>query len=208
MGRMTRTFSTPSNPAHIKPAKEAQRIAELGVDLDALVAAVNASRTYFQPIPLATLRETTNMDVGAVAANGGLLASDTTPILEAINAATDGCQRVAWAAANVDQVMFQVPLPPDIDTTEDLEIHIRGLMAGATDTTTSMVSAAYFNEGDTAIADTGATDFAATVGEVVITIAAADIPTGAQTLSVGLTPEAHANDALYVTGIWLEGVLT
>ncbi len=177
-------------------------------DIKGLIDELNDNRTYFHAVPLATLRETTNMDVGNIAANGGLLASDSTPILEAVNGATDGCQRVAWAATNVDQVMFQVPLPPDFDVSSDLEIHIRGLMGGATDTTTSLVSAAYFNEGDTAVADTGSTDFTAAASEVIITIANADIPTGAQTLSIGLTPEAHGTDALYVTAVWLEGERT
>ncbi len=44
----------------------------------------------FITIPLPGLRETANLDVGNLAAHGGILASDSTPILEAINAATDG----------------------------------------------------------------------------------------------------------------------
>ncbi len=207
MGRYTKLKNIPTNFANIQVAEHAQRIAELGVDLAGLITAANASRTYFQSIPLATLRETTNLDVANIAANGGVLASDTHPILEAVNAATKGQQRLAWAADNVDQVMFQIDLPPDLDATEDLTINIRGLMSGSTATTTSMVSAAYFDEGN-AVADLGATDFAAAVGQVVITIAAADIPSDSKSLTVGLTPEAHATDALYVTSITVQGTLT
>jgi hypothetical protein len=161
------------------------------------------SAQAFIPVPLHSVRETSTMDVGAIAANGGVLASDTTPIMEAINGATDGCQRISWVANDVDEVTFQVPLPPDIDVSADVVVHLRIASAGTTNAV-GFTLASYFNEGDTAVADTSGTNQTATYAEVVATIAAADVPAGAQTLTVGLTPVAHATDALYLTAIWIE----
>lgn len=157
----------------------------------------------FIPISLMLLRETSNLDVGNLAAHGGILASDSTPILEAINAATDGCQRVHWAASDNDQVTFQTALPPDLDVSADVVLHARAAMAGTTDTPT-VALASYFNEADTAVADATAAITGTAFAEYTATVAATDVPTGAQTLTVGLTPGAHTTDALYLTALWIE----
>jgi hypothetical protein len=159
-------------------------------------------KTGFIPVPLANVRELSTGSFINAAGNGGLLASDTTPILNTINGDTDGAWRLAWAASNNDLVGFQVPLPPDLDEAAAVEIHLRAYMAGATDT--PVISAdSYFDEGDTKVEDDSpALD--ATPTERVITIAAGDVPAGAQTLSVELTPGAHTTDILYVTAIWVE----
>jgi hypothetical protein len=157
----------------------------------------------FFAVPLTSLREATAFDVGNIAANGGLLASDTTPVLSAINDATDGCQRVLWAASNMDQVIFQMPLPPDFDDTADLVLHIRAAMAGATDTPTIAVDS-FFNEGDTKVVDATGAVTGASYAEYTATIANADIPVSSQSLTIGLTPGAHTTDTLAVSAIWLE----
>jgi len=171
------------------------------LDLQTLQADVR--RTGFVPIPLTAFREATAFDVANIAANGGVLASDTTPILEAINAATDGCQRVLWAASNNDQVICSIPLPPDLDTTADLELHFRIVSGGTTDAVGFTV-ASFFNEGDTSVADTSGTNQTTTYAEVLATIANADIPSGAQVITFGLTPVAHTTDTLAMTGAWIE----
>jgi hypothetical protein len=161
------------------------------------------SAQNFLSIPLNSWREASSFDVGAIAANGGVLASDTTPILEAINGATDGCQRINWAATNVDQVVTSIPLPPDLDVTADLVLHTRIASASTTDAVGFTVDT-FFNEGDTKVTDTSETNQTATFAEKITTIAAADIPAGAQTLTIGLTPVAHGTDAMYLTATWLE----
>lgn len=171
--------------------------------LNDIDAAVYDAVVGFIPIPLHSLRETTNFDVSNIAANGGILASDTTPIMDAINVATDGCQRILWASSNNDQVVFQAPLPPYIDTTADLVIHMRIVSGGTTDAV-GFTFASFFNEADTSVADTSGTNQTTTYAEVVATIAAADIPSGAQTLTCGLTPVAHTTDTLAMSSIWIE----
>lgn len=161
------------------------------------------SAQKFIPIPLHSLRETTNFDVSNIAANGGLLASDTTPVMDAINAATDGCQRLLWASSNNDQVVFQIPLPPDLDVASDIVIHHRIVSGGTTDAVGFTV-ASFFNEGDTSISDTSGTNQTTTYAEVTTTIAAADVPSGAQTLTVGLTPVGHTTDTMAMSAVWIE----
>jgi len=131
-----------------------------------------------------------------------LLASDTTPILSTINGDTDGAFRVSWAAANVDPIGFQTPLPKDFDDSADLLIRIRSASESTNDTPVFSADT-YFDEGDTKVSD-DSDAVSDTYADKTITIAAADIPTGARTVSVELTPGAHGTDALYVTAIWLE----
>ena len=140
--------------------------------------------------------------MGNIAANGGVLASDTTPVLSAINDATDGCQRVLWAASNSDQVIFQTALPPDLNDAANIVVHVRAAMAGVTDTPTITVDS-FFDEGDTKVVDATGAITGATYAEYTATIAAADFP-ASQTLTVGLTPGAHTTDTLAVTAVWIE----
>jgi hypothetical protein len=161
------------------------------------------SAQAFIPVALTSLRELTAGAIPNAAANGGLLASDTTPILNTANGDTDGAFRLSWAASNSDAVGFQIPLPPDFDGAANLEIHVRAAMAGATDTPTISCDS-YFDEGDIKVADVSAAITGAAYAEYTITIAAADIPDTAQTFSVELTPGAHTTDALYLSAIWIE----
>jgi hypothetical protein len=81
-------------------------------------------------------------------------------------------------------------------------IHFRAKSGGATDTPT-IASDAYFNEGDTKVEDVSAA-LGAAYAEKTITIAAADVPAGAQTLTVELTPGAHTTDTIVLSAIWIE----
>jgi len=161
------------------------------------------SAQKFIGIPLVQWREVGTNDIQNLAAHGGILAKDSTPILEYTNGDTDSALRLRWAADDVNAIVTQVPLPPDLNAGADLVLHIRAAMAGATNT--PVISAdSFFNEGDTKVEDDSAAITGATVAEYTITIAAADVPAGAQSLSIELTPGAHAADALYVYATWLE----
>jgi hypothetical protein len=157
----------------------------------------------FIPVSLMSLREVSTMAVGNIAANGGVLASDTTPVLAPINGATDGCQTVSWVASNNDVVAFQVALPPDIDDAADLVIHFRIKSAGTTNAVGFTVSC-WINESDTKVDLTSTTNQTATWAEKIATLTAADVPSGAQTITVGLTPVAHTTDIMYLSAIWIE----
>jgi hypothetical protein len=154
------------------------------------------STQHFIPIPLTAgmIGDATNtVSFGGPA---------TDPILDYTNGDTDSSLRWTWAAASVEEVIYQTPLPPDLDVTADIVIHLWcGKDANAN--TVTLASDAYFNVGDTKVEDVTAT-IAQTAAETTITIGSADVPAGAQTLTVELTPSAHAGDALYMWAIWIE----
>ncbi|MDD5774372.1 MAG: DUF2190 family protein [Candidatus Omnitrophica bacterium] len=157
----------------------------------------------FVPLSLMAFREAASMAVGNAAANGGLLASDTTPILQPINGATDGCQEIVWAASNNDPIITTIALPPDLDDSADLVLHSRIVSGGTTDAVGFTVDT-WFNENDTKVSDTSQTNQTATWAEKITTIAAADVPAGAQTVTISLTPVAHTTDTMAVSAVWLE----
>jgi len=149
----------------------------------------------FLPIPLASCLETDGTNATA-------LTGSTTPILDMADGDTDSGLVLTWEASNSDAILFQTPLPTNLDASSDLVIHFRAKSGGATDTPT-IASDAYFNEGDTKVEDVSAA-LGAAYAENTITIAAADIPAGAQTLTVELTPGAHTTDTVVLSAIWIE----
>lgn len=154
-------------------------------------------KTGFVPVPLTAVYEGDGTNVVAA------LGPATTPVLDMTNGDTDSALRLLWAATNVDPIIFQVPLPPDLDEAAVVEVHLRAAMEAANDT--PVINAdSYFNEGDTKVEDASAAITGTTPAEYTITIAAADVPAGAQTLTVELTPAAHGTDDLYVYAIWIE----
>ena len=163
------------------------------------------SAQHFIPVMLHTFREVATNDIQNLAAHGGLLASDSTPALTCANGDTDGCLILTWTAeADEEAIIGSIALPPNLDTTADLVLHFRAAMEATNDTPT-IASDAYFNEGDTKVEDASAAVTGTSWAEYTITIAAADIPAGAQTLSIELTPAAHSTDDLYVNAAaWLE----
>ena len=157
----------------------------------------------FLPIPLTNFRHCTNFDVSNISDNGGVLASDTTPLLDAINGATDGCQRLVWASSTNTQIVTSIPIPPDFDSSKDIVIHFRSVSGGTTNAVGFSV-ATFFNEADTKVSDVSTTNQTVTWAEKIATIAAADIPAGAQTMTIGLTPVAHTTDTMAINSVWLE----
>ncbi len=165
----------------------------------------------FIPIPLANWRAVVSNNIDDVtdtpATNdqyGSLLHKGSTPVLEFINGDTDSSLRLHWAATDVTPIVMQIPLPPDLDTSFDVVLHLRMLLDSDSDLPAVDVDS-YFNEGDTKVSDIiSAAPSDGTYGEKTATIAAADVPSDAQTLTMELTPEAHANDALFTSATWIE----
>lgn len=153
-------------------------------------------------VPLESLRELSSSDIINAAGNGGLLAKDSTPILEKVNGATDGAMRLNWATSNADAVSFQFVVPPDLDDTKDVVVKVRAAMGGATNTPTITVDS-WWDTGDTKVSDATGAVTGTTVATYTATIATADVPASV-VCTVNLTPGAHANDALYVYGVWVE----
>lgn len=161
------------------------------------------ANTGFIRISLSELRELSSNATMNIAANGGLLASDTTPILEAVNGATDSALRVKWAASNSDLLTWQTPLPADLDPSQSIIVKYLAAMAGATDTPT-LSGDHFFNVGGTKRTVATAAVTGTTPAVYTATIVTASIPTLPWTLSCQLTLGAHTTDIAYLYALWLE----
>jgi len=192
--------------ATVSVADSGNIITAVTVEAALAEAFVNAlSIQAFIPISIFSVRKVTGMAPGNTTANGGLLASDTVPILAPKTGATAGCQVIKWAAAAVSAIAFQVALPPDLNADADLVLHGRvACTATATDIPTFTL-ASYFQETGAVVSDTFAASGATTTfAEITATIALADVPTGAQTLTGRLTPGTHASSGWSLSSLWLE----
>jgi len=172
-----------------------------------VIAGSKARGDGWIPIPLSAWREVASNDIAALGTagatgSGGVLATDTAPAYEYINGATDKGHRVLWAAANVDAIACSIPLPPDLDDAQAMTVHFYGEMGGATDTPTLTV-AAFFGIGDSnAGGATGA--LANAVGEVSVSIAAADVLAHPNSLALEVAPGTHGTDTVIVYATWIE----
>ncbi len=149
------------------------------------------------PIPLSAWREVSATgDVGDASANGGVLASDTAPVFDAV--ATSNEHEILWATTEVDPIGVSIALPRDFDDTADATLDLE--VASGTTNAASLVCASAWSAGaaGTEVSDTAddSGTKSATPHRVSVTIAASDIPTGARRVTFRLTPPAHATDAI------------
>lgn len=157
----------------------------------------------FIPLPLSDARELSSNATINAAGNGGLLASDTTPVFQRVNGATDKALRLNWAASNVDEIAWSFAYPPDLDDAQPLEVHFLAAMAGASDT--PVLGVAYFEGvGDTNAGGNTAAVTGTSVAEYSVSIAASDIGAAPNFASVSVVPAAHGTDILYVYAAWIE----
>lgn len=155
------------------------------------------SAQAFIPVPVTGLIETDGTNTVA------FLGPSTTPKLDLANGDTDSGLLVTWAGGNSDAVAFQVPLPPDLDASADIVLHLRAAMSNTNDT--PVINAdTYFDEGDTKVEDASGAVTGTSYAEYTITVAAADVPSGAQTMTVELTPATHGTDDLKLSALWVE----
>ncbi len=150
------------------------------------------------PIKLGEWREVSATgDVGNVAAIGGVLASDTAPILRA--EATTNSWEISWATGNVDPIGVQLMLPPDLDDTASAFLDLI-VYSGTTDAATMGVATSWNGGSEvTDSADDSGTK-SATRHTITATIAAADIPASSTHVTIRLTPPTHATNAIQLVG--------
>lgn len=145
------------------------------------------------PLPLVTAREATAGDPGDIAANGGLLASDSTPALS--GAASTVSQQALWVSSNGDQILWDIPIPEDFDGRDDVLVELWVASGGTTNPATFTVATNW--DGAAADVSDTATGLAQTaVHKTTARISAADVPDSPSFLSLALTPAAHTTDAM------------
>lgn len=175
-----------------------------GTQLTTDAAQLNALATGYIPVDLFDAREIAANDIATLAAHGGILASDSTPVLERVNTATDKALRINWAAGNDDEVTFSaVTLPPDIDTSAAVEVHLL-VARGATTNATTLDVQAFNMTGDTEMGTQLTLNTTTTIDEYTVTLAAANIAAEPGFVSLSLVPGSHANETVLLYGIWIE----
>lgn len=157
------------------------------------------------PISLYLFREVdANSDVGNTVANGGILASDTTPILRGNAAET---QEISWATGNTDPIAVHLTLPANFSgaTAATIDLWVN---SGTTDAATFTVESGW--DGGALVSDSAddSGTKSATTHKITATIAAADIPDTAQNVTIILTPAAHATNAIQLLGARLNYALS
>lgn len=150
------------------------------------------------PIQLSAFREVSATgDVGDAAAIGGVLASDTTPIL--LGLATTNDWSIQWATTEVDPIGCSFMLPPDFDGTANATLDLV-VASGSSDAATFAVYTSWDGGAEvTDSADDSGTK-SATAHTISATIAAADIPDVPKRVTFRLTPGAHATNAINLLG--------
>lgn len=158
--------------------------------------------TGYLPLFLADAREITSNDIPNAAANGGLLASDTSPALKRVNGATDKKMLVEWVAGNSDEISWNFSYPPDLDDAAAIVVNLMLQMSGATDTPTVAVS--YFEGIGDANAGGNTAALSNTLAKKTVTIAAGDVGTYPNGASIGVVPGTHTTDKVQLLGAWIE----
>jgi hypothetical protein len=157
-------------------------------------------------IELSSWREVdANGAVGAITANGGVLASDTTPIFGA--QATSEAWAIKWAAGNSDIIQTAVMLPDDFDGREDLLLELEVLTdnagGGGIEAATFSVLSSFDNAAQVTDAATDSVP-ATTMHTTTARVAAADMPDRARVLNIQLVAGTHANDPIHLMGARLK----
>jgi hypothetical protein len=156
-----------------------------------------SARGGYIPLPLSVFREVNSTgDVGDTTANGGVLASDTTPVLDAV--ATSNEWEILWATGDVDPIGVSVILPSDFDDTADALLDL--VVASGSTNAASIVCASAWSAGaaGTEVSDTAddSGTKSATPHTITATISNGDIPAGARRVTIRLTPPSHSTNAI------------
>lgn len=139
---------------------------------------------------LATARLTdTSGDQGAIAAIGGLLASDSAP---AIRADSNEDNEAVWVASNSLPITWKKSVPLDFDGTRDVSILVRAASGGTTNACSSSILQSW--DAGTQVTDTVTGAAVTAQANYTGTIAAADMPDEPTTLTLQYVPAAHTTD--------------
>jgi hypothetical protein len=145
------------------------------------------------PINLHSFREVNATgDVSNIAGNGGILASDTTPVLDAD---ANNSHEITWATGNADPIGTSFALPADFDDTLDAVLEL-DVSSGAADAATMDVRTSWNGGAEVTDSASDAATKSATPHAIKATIATADIPAGSKRVTIRLTPPAHATNTI------------
>lgn len=159
----------------------------------------------FIPLDLTTVRIISANDIQNTTEAGVPDGNTAGPKLLRVNTSTDKALRLTWAASEVNEVQFApIPLPPDLDTTQNMQVSLLVYKDGNTDTTLTIDVQAFFNTGDTECGNATAAITETTPTEKTVSISSADVAAHPGVLNLSLVPGSHGTDALYLLAAWVE----
>jgi len=148
-------------------------------------------------LPLSDARELAANDIQNLAAHGGTLAKDSTPILQTVNAGTDGTHEAHYAVNIVDVLSWSIELPQSFNGYKDVLVKILAKKGSDLDEVSLNINT-YWD--GTKISDS-VTDIPAAETLNVVTVETAAAMQGAKRLAVELYPGAHDDDTLQIYGV-------
>lgn len=153
----------------------------------------NNSQNAFIDLALTDWREVdANNLVSNIAGNGGILASDTTPVL----GGTSKQQSILWATGNADIISVARGVPLDWDVTSPARLELT-VASGSTDAATMGVQIIYDNTAAVTYSADDTNTKSATQHKINATLPIGDMPaTGPSSVGVMLTPPAHATNTI------------
>lgn len=148
-------------------------------------------------IPLHCFREVdADGDVANLAGHGGILASDSTPVLSGVG--TTNAAHLLWATGNVDRIAAAVTLPADFDGAQDATVDLIVQSGGTTNDFDAVLVTNW--DGGADVSDTVVDSAATATHKSSATVAAADIPDAPLSVTVSITPPTHGTDTLLLFG--------
>ncbi len=150
----------------------------------------------YLPLPVESWRLVGSNDVPATAADGGILSSNTSPVFQRVNAATDKALRIKWASSTSIEIFQQFAYPPDMDVTVAYTLNFRIGKSANTDATCTFTADLFEGVGDTTRGGT-----TAVLGASAVTTYTRSItPTAGHPnfAVVCLTPGTHTTDDIYL----------
>lgn len=146
------------------------------------------------PLSLHGFRECdANGDVGNLVAHGGILASDSSPLIR--GAAGLISQELSWVASNSDPIVTQIMLPGDFDGREDVLVEL-WVSSGTTDAASIQIDTSWDAGATVTDSVDDSVDLSATMHKLTAVISRDDIPDDASFVTVMLTPPAHTTNAI------------
>lgn len=144
-------------------------------------------------------------DVLSATSEGSFPDTNTDPILQRINGATDKGWRLVWAATSVIEVDFPpFAYPPDLDDTAAVEAHLLISKDSNTDTTATLAVSYFEGIGDTNAGGNTAALNATALTEYTVSVTAGNVGAHPNFAKIGITPSAHGTDAIRLHAAWIE----
>jgi len=209
----TALYTTTADLASVADAKGADLIGITtdigftGTDVKAALEEIYTHMTTSQgyiPLDICSLRVIDSDEVHNKTNIGGLLCEDSTPILKRTDTAQDKSLVVHWTTSGVEELICQIPKPPDLDASANLVLHALIGKGSNTDDSAKFEVGFWDGIGDTEYS-TQVTLATSALTEYTMALTAANLSAAPGVINVRMNPtDTHDNDTIQLAGLWVE----